>query len=107
MRRGNACISHGQAYSIHRRIAPQLINRAANSPTNQNKTNMTVTQQQRPLPLMSPFMTKKQAAHYLGVSVFFIEHLIKTGKLRASRPSYKILRLHQRDLDALMEKSAT
>ena len=56
---------------------------------------------------VSPFLNKQQAAGYLGVSVLFIEDLIKKGKLKASKPSYKILRIHVADIDRLMEASAT
>jgi excisionase family DNA binding protein len=55
----------------------------------------------------TPYLTKAQAADYLGTSIQFIEHLIKTGKLRASKPSYKILRLHVSEIDKMMAASNT
>jgi excisionase family DNA binding protein len=67
----------------------------------------TITPQQRPLPPVSPYLTKVQAAEYLQVKREYIEDLIRSGRLRALRVSYRILRIDQRDLDALLQASAT
>ena len=56
---------------------------------------------------VSPYMSKPQAAKYLGVSVLYIEEQIKKGKLRAFKPSYRILRVHVKDLDGLMFNHST
>jgi excisionase family DNA binding protein len=68
---------------------------------------MKITTQERPLPPVSPYLDKKQASAYLGVGVEYIEDLIRSGRLKALKPSYKILRIHVRDLDALMNGAAT
>jgi excisionase family DNA binding protein len=67
----------------------------------------TITQQQRPLGPVSPYMTKQQCADYIGTKKEFVEDLIRSGRLRALRVSYRVLRIDQRDVDALLQASAT
>jgi hypothetical protein len=56
---------------------------------------------------VSPFLNKAQAAQFLGTSVFWIESLIKAGKLKVSRPSYKVLRINIKDIEKMMEATAS
>jgi excisionase family DNA binding protein len=53
------------------------------------------------------YLTKCEAAEYLKVSTRFLERAIHDGRLRAYKPSLKILRLRRSDLDSLMEAGAT
>jgi hypothetical protein len=66
----------------------------------------TETRTQLPIPV-SPYLNKAQAAQFLGTSVFWIEKLIKAGKLKVSRPSYKILRIHVKDIEEMMAATAS
>lgn len=52
-------------------------------------------------------LTKRQAADLLGVSPRQIQRWIADRKLKASRPSHKVVLILRRDLDRFIERSAT
>jgi excisionase family DNA binding protein len=52
-------------------------------------------------------LTKQQAASYVGCSPRYLERAIVTGRLRALKPSSKLVRIRLRDLDAFLESGAT
>jgi excisionase family DNA binding protein len=52
-------------------------------------------------------LTKKQAAELLGCTVRYIERQIRAGRLRACKPSGKLVRILLRDLYAFLESGAS
>ena len=52
-------------------------------------------------------LTKKQAADYLQVTPRYLERMVRCGRLRALKPSGKLVRFRQADLDAFLESGAT
>jgi len=52
-------------------------------------------------------LTKQEAADFLRCTVRYIERAIKSGRLRACKPTGKLVRIYRRDLDAFLESSAT
>jgi excisionase family DNA binding protein len=52
-------------------------------------------------------LTKQQAASYLGCSCRYLERAILAGRLRALKPTGKLLRIRLSDLDAFLESGAT
>lgn len=57
--------------------------------------------------IQSPYLTKRQAANLLGVTTRYIERAVATGRLCAYRPTRKLWRVKQADLDAFMQGGAT
>jgi excisionase family DNA binding protein len=55
----------------------------------------------------SAILTKREAADSLRCTVRYIERVIKSGRLRACKPTGKLVRIYRRDLDAFLESSAT
>jgi excisionase family DNA binding protein len=52
-------------------------------------------------------LTKQQAASYVGCSRRYLERAIASGRLRALKPTGKLLRIRRSDLDAFLESGAT
>jgi excisionase family DNA binding protein len=52
------------------------------------------------------WLTKQQVADILQVSAKQVQRWIAEGKLPASRPSPKVLRIRKRDLDRFLERHA-
>ena len=52
-------------------------------------------------------LTKQQAASYVGCSCRYLERAIVTGRLRALKPTGKLLRIRLKDLEAFLESGAT
>jgi excisionase family DNA binding protein len=52
-------------------------------------------------------LSKKQAAEYIGCSCRYLERAIVSGRLRALKPTAKLLRIRLGDLEAFMESGAT
>ena len=52
-------------------------------------------------------LTKQQAASYVGCSCRYLERAIITGRLRALKPTCKLVRIRLKDLDAFLESGAT
>lgn len=53
-------------------------------------------------PVTTPWFTPREAASYARVSDRWIYHLIETEKLKAYRPSPRIVRIHLDDLNAAL-----
>ena len=52
-------------------------------------------------------LTKREAASLLRVTTRYIERAIMSGRLRACKPTGKMLRIYRRDLDRFLESGAT
>jgi excisionase family DNA binding protein len=52
-------------------------------------------------------LTKREAASLLKVTTRYIERVITSGRLRACKPTGKMLRIYRRDLDRFLEGGAT
>jgi len=52
-------------------------------------------------------LTKQQAASYVGCSRRSLERAIVAGRLRALKPTGKLLRIRRSDLEAFLESGAT
>jgi excisionase family DNA binding protein len=54
-----------------------------------------------------PILTLRQAAELLQTSIKYVRKQISLGNLRASKLSFKAVRVLRRDLDAFIEAGAT
>jgi excisionase family DNA binding protein len=54
-----------------------------------------------------PLRTKQQAADYIQCTPRYIERMVRGGRLRALKPSGKLIRFRQCDLDSFMASGAT
>jgi excisionase family DNA binding protein len=52
-------------------------------------------------------LTKEQAASYVGCSRRHLERVIASGRLKALKPTGKLLRIRRVDLDAFLESGST
>lgn len=52
-------------------------------------------------------LTKREAASLLRVTTRYIERAVTSGRLRACKPTGKMLRIYRRDLDRFLESGAT
>jgi excisionase family DNA binding protein len=52
-------------------------------------------------------LTKQEAADLLRCTVRYLERQIRAGRLRALKPTGKLVRIYRRDLDAFLETGAT
>ena len=52
-------------------------------------------------------LTKQQAANLLQCTPRFLERQIRAGRLRACKPTGKLVRILRRDLDAFLAEGAT
>jgi excisionase family DNA binding protein len=52
-------------------------------------------------------LTKREAAALLQTTARYIERQIRAGRLRACKPSSRVVRILRRDLDAFLESGAT
>jgi excisionase family DNA binding protein len=57
--------------------------------------------------LKQSLLTKQQAARYIGCSRRYLERAIISGRLRALKPTGKLLRIRFKDLEAFMDSGAT
>jgi len=57
--------------------------------------------------LNSAILTKQEAASLLKVTTRYIERQIRAGRLRACKPSGKLVRILRRDLDLFLAQGAT
>ena len=55
----------------------------------------------------SAILTKPEAAEYIRCTVRYLEHQIRAGRLRACKPTGKLVRIYRRDLDAFLESGAS
>jgi excisionase family DNA binding protein len=54
-----------------------------------------------------PLRTTRDACEYLQCTRRFLERMVQSGRLRALKPSRKLVRYRQVDLDAFVESGAT
>jgi excisionase family DNA binding protein len=52
-------------------------------------------------------LTKRQAAEYVCCTPRYLENQIRLGKLKALKPSGKLLRIRRSDLEKFLESGAT
>lgn len=55
----------------------------------------------------SAILTKKEAADYVRCTVRYLERQVRAGRLRALKPTGKLVRFFRRDLDAFLESGAS
>jgi len=55
----------------------------------------------------SAILTKPEAAGYIRCTVRYLERQVRAGRLRALKPTGKLVRFFRRDLDAFLESGAT
>ena len=51
--------------------------------------------------------TKQQAANYIQCTPRYLERMVRAGRLRALKPTGKLVRFRQTDLDKFLESGAT
>jgi excisionase family DNA binding protein len=54
-----------------------------------------------------PILTIKQAAQYAICTPRYLQKQIRSGRLKALKPTGKLLRIRRRDLEAFLESGAT
>ena len=54
-----------------------------------------------------PLRTKQQAADYIQCTPRYLERMVRSGRLRALKPTGKLIRFRQSDLDAFLESGAS
>ena len=52
-------------------------------------------------------LTKKQAAEYLQATPRYLERMVRSGRLRAFKPSGKLWRVRRSELDSFLESGST
>jgi excisionase family DNA binding protein len=52
-------------------------------------------------------LNKKETAALLGVTTKYLDRQVRAGKLRASRPSFKLVRFQRKDVLAWLDRHAT
>jgi excisionase family DNA binding protein len=67
---------------------------------------MTTVYQQAGIQLPA-ILTKQQAAEYLQTTPRYIERIVQSGRLRALKPTGKLVRIRLKDLDAFLESGST
>jgi excisionase family DNA binding protein len=55
----------------------------------------------------SAILTKKEAATLLGCTRRYIEKQVREGRLRACKPTEKLVRIYRRDIDAFLQSGAS
>ena len=55
----------------------------------------------------SVILTKGEAADYVRCTTRYLERQIRGGRLKALKPTGKLVRIRLRDLDAFLESGAT
>jgi excisionase family DNA binding protein len=61
----------------------------------------------RPRDIDAVILTKREAASYVRCSSRYIERQIRAGRLKALKPTGKLVRIRRTDLDAFLESGAT
>jgi excisionase family DNA binding protein len=54
-----------------------------------------------------PLRTKQQAAEYIQCTPRYLERMVHSGRLRALKPTGKLIRFRQSDLDKFLESGST
>jgi len=57
--------------------------------------------------LNSAILTKEQAAQLLRCTTRYLERQIRSGRLRACKPTGKFVRIFRKDIDVFLERCAT
>jgi DNA binding domain, excisionase family len=52
-------------------------------------------------------LTKREAANYVRCTPRYLERQIRAGRLRALKPTSKLVRIRRTDLDVFLESGAT
>jgi excisionase family DNA binding protein len=52
-------------------------------------------------------LTKREAANYVRCTTRYLERQIRAGRLKALKPTGKLIRIRHTDLDAFLENGAT
>jgi excisionase family DNA binding protein len=55
----------------------------------------------------SAILTKQQAAEYLQTTPRYLERMVANGRLRVFKPTGKLWRVRQSELDAFLESGAS
>jgi excisionase family DNA binding protein len=55
----------------------------------------------------SAILTKQEAANYIRCTTRYLERQIRAGRLRALKPTGKLVRIRRSDLEAFLESGAT
>jgi excisionase family DNA binding protein len=55
----------------------------------------------------SAILTKKEAANYVRCTVRYLERQVRAGRLRALKPTGKLVRFFRSDLDAFLLSGAS
>src|SRR5262249_25898323 len=66
-----------------------------------------VPNQKQPSADGAELLTKQETAQRLKSTIRYIERMIATGRLKALKPTGKMVRIRQRDLDTFLESGAT
>jgi excisionase family DNA binding protein len=61
----------------------------------------------RPRDIGPVILTKREAANYVRCTPRYIERQIRAGRLKALKPTGKLVRIRRTDLDAFLESGAT
>jgi excisionase family DNA binding protein len=61
----------------------------------------------RPRGVDSVILTKQEAANYVRCTPRYLERQIRAGRLKALKPTGKLVRIRRSDLDAFLESGAT
>ena len=54
-----------------------------------------------------PLLTTRDACAYVQCTRRYLERMVRSGRLRALKPTGKLVRFRQADLDAFLESGAT
>jgi len=55
----------------------------------------------------SAILTKPEAAEYIRCTVRYLERQIRAGRLRACKPTGKLVRIYRHDIDAFLQSGAS
>ena len=56
---------------------------------------------------VSPLLTTEQAAQYIHCTPRYLQRMVRSGRLKALKPTGKLVRFRQSALDAFLESGAT
>ena len=54
-----------------------------------------------------PLFNTAQAAQYIGCTPRYLQRMVRSGRLRALKPTGKLVRFRLRDLDSFLESGST
>lgn len=66
-----------------------------------------LTYASQPRDVDAVILTKREAANYVRCTPRYLERQIRAGRLRALKPTGKLVRIRRIDLDAFLESGAT